>query len=721
MKKILFFLYIIIFSFSCFVFVDLVSGKQEDSMKQAGKENSFNITINETPLKINSEKFLSLLSTAADDYKVNIFKPIYSESSSIEYIYLTYDEEIYFSHFSLLGGNLPNNNKVDEFNLSTIQNKMITGKIFSYTKDVNFSIKPLRSFPKDKSIGGNYIVSLKDKTRIDSFVDRLQRDFGVPIKYSIHEFQPVIDSFWLKIIPVILLYVLSLLTMIYYYFLEYKNSAVRLLNGYGVIDIWKKYFYEICKIYFSAAIISTTVMIFIMVGNLLFTLYWFEIITDYFLYQFIVGMVFCFIMSFLFIRVGGISIPVSIKNKKPLKQIQFINSFMKVIFSVVILYLLFVSFLTFSDSYRYYNKNASEWKQMKSYGIMPTYSPLPSGNDPKGILEMFDKQYKLFKYTNDRGAILIQFSDAYKAKQNGITLKGVSKYEEKTVLVNNNYLKLNPIYGINNKSISVDENDDQLTVLVPEKYKSEEKELKNYLEGEYYLQKYKVKNTFLKDIGEKTSSSESIVVNIIWVKNNQSYFTFADNLAKDTDNRFYDGIGMVLTNKNGNEAAWYDTSVGNEGYFIKLTDKKVPYNSIKDQIEFLSLQEYYPEIFNAYDSIENVLQTHLERTYQFLVVLSVVLLAYLFVSAFTTLNYLEQFKYKHTIQTIHGYSYFRKHKVYLTCINFIWIIATLITFIFGNLDFVYFIFFVFLFENFLIYLLIKKNEKKKMVQIIKEG
>ncbi|MBD2798845.1 bacteriocin-associated protein, partial [Xenorhabdus sp. 18] len=95
-----------------------------------------------------------------------------------------------------------------------------------------------------KSIGGNYIVSLKDKTRIDSFVDRLQRDFGVPIKYSIHEFQPVIDSFWLKIIPVILLYVLSLLTMIYYYFLEYKNSAVRLLNGYGAIDIWKKYFYE---------------------------------------------------------------------------------------------------------------------------------------------------------------------------------------------------------------------------------------------------------------------------------------------------------------------------------------------------------------------------------------------------------------------------------------------------------------------------------------------
>ncbi|MEM5659910.1 hypothetical protein AAHB50_31845 [Bacillus toyonensis] len=50
---------------------------------------------------------------------------------------------------------------------------------------------------------------------------------------------------------------------------------------------------------------------------------------------------------------------------------------------------------------------------------MPTKAPLPSGDDPKVILEMFDKKYKLFKYTNDRGAILARFSDAYRAKTDG--------------------------------------------------------------------------------------------------------------------------------------------------------------------------------------------------------------------------------------------------------------------------------------------------------------
>lgn len=720
MKRILFFLYIVTFSFSFFVFVDWISNKQEDAMKQAGKEDSFIITINETALKVDSERFLSILFTVSDEYSANIFKSSYSENNLTDYIYLTYDTNAYFSHFSLLNGGLPYNNKLDEFNLSTSQDKMVTGRIFTYKKGVNFSIQPLRLLPKDKPVSGSYVVSLKDKTKIHSYIDNLQRDLGITIPYSTYEIQRSIDSSWLKIVPIILLYVLSLLTTIYYYFLEYKNSAVRLLNGYGTIDIWKKYFYEICIVYFLAAFISTIAMIFITVGNLFFTSYWLEMIKNYLIFQFIVGMVFCFIMSFLFLRVGKISISESIKNKKPLKQIQFINGIVKVIFSIIILYLLFVSYLTFSDSYRYYYKNAKEWEQMKSYGIMPTMSLLPSGKDPRAILEMFDQKYKLFKYTNDRGAILIDFSDAYKAKQDGIEL-GVSKYAEKAILINNNYLKLNPIYTTNNKPIIVDENDDQLTVLVPEKYKNEEKELRTYLEKEYYLQKYKVKNSFLKDAGENLPSVENTGVNIVWVKNNQSYFTFSNDIARETDNRFYDGIGMVLTNNNCNEAAWYDTVVGSDGYFIKLTDKKEPYNSIKNQIELLDLQKYYPRLFNAYDRIENTIQMHLERTYQFLVILSVVLLAYLFISVFTTLNYLEQHKFKHTIQTIHGYPYFKRHKVYLISINLIWGMAILATCIFGEIDFIYLILSVFLLENLLIYLLIKRNEQKKLIQIIKEG
>ena len=721
MRKILFCLYLVIFSFSFFVFVDWISKQQEESMKLAGKEKSFIFTINENALKIDSKKVLSLISNVADDYETNIFKSMYSEDSSTEYVYLTHDTKTYFSHFPLLNGISPDNNKENNFYLSTSQNKGITGKIFSYKKDINFSIRPLKSFPMDKSIGGKYIASLKDQTKIDSFMNRLQNDLGIPIKYAVYEVQPIIDLFWLKIIPIILLCILSVLMTIYYYFLEYKNSAIRLLYGYGTVDIWKRYFYEICRLYFSAAMTATTVMLFISAGASLFTSYWSEVIINYFLYQFIVGIIFCFILSALFIRVGNIPIAASIKNKKPLKQIQFINAFAKIIFSVIILYLLFVSCLTFSNSYRYYYKNENDWKQLKSYGRMPTKAALPSQNDAKGTLQIFDKKYQLFKYTNDRGAILISFSDEYRLEQTGEKYPNTSKYARKTVLINNNYLKINPIYSNDGKVVNVNESDDRLTVLIPEIYKNEEKELRKYLEKEYHLQKYKVTNMFLKDLGEKPPLIENIVLNIIWVKNNQSYFTFDMSLASDTDNRFYNGIGMVLTNANGNEAAWYDSVVGNRGYFIKLTDGKVPYNSIKHEIEHLGLQEYYPELINAYEELGDIIQMHLDRTYQFLVVLSVVLLAYLCISIFTTLNYLEQFKYKHTIQTIHGYSYFIKHRMYLIVTNSIWVMSIFISSFLGKFDFVGLIFFVSLLENIVIYLLIKKGERKKLIQIIKEG
>ncbi|MEM5659902.1 DUF1430 domain-containing protein [Bacillus toyonensis] len=212
-----------------------------------------------------------------------------------------------------------------------------------------------------------------------------------------------------------------------------------------------------------------------------------------------------------------------------------------------------------------------------------------------------------------------------------------------------------------------------------------------------------------------------MVINIIWIKNNQSYFSFSNDIASDTNNRFYDGIAMILTNANGNEAAWYDTVVGNNGYFIKLIDKEIPYNNIKDQIENLGLQEFYPVLYNAYDRIEGIIQMHVERAYQFLVVLFVVLLGYLFISMFTTLNYLEQYKLKHTIKIIHGYSYFKRHKLYLMFTNFVWFVSMLILYILEKFDFIYLVFCILLLENLFIYLLIKKSEQKKMVQVIKEG
>ncbi|MEK4581874.1 DUF1430 domain-containing protein [Bacillus sp. FSL R12-0074] len=721
MKKVLFSLYIVIFLLSFFVFVEWILNKQENFMKQAGKENSIVMTFNESILEIDRNKFFSVLFNVSDSYGANVFKPSYSDVSSTEYIYLTHDQNSYFSNFSLLDGEFPNDTKMEDFYLSTFQNEKVTGKLFSYTNENKFHIKPLRKFPNDKLITGNYIVTLQDINKVDSFINSLEKKLNLKIKYSNYEFQEPIGSFGLQVMPLILLYVLSILMTIYYYFLQYKNFSVQLLNGYGAINVWKNYLFEICVYYFAAMFLSTGFIAVVKVGSLLFTLEWLEILRNYFLYQSIIGIMFCFIVSLLFIRVGNIDISSSLKNKKPLKKIQILNGFTKVLFSGVILYLIFVSYSSFSMLYRYYETNAGKWNVLKSYGVMNTSAPTPNGNQPKAVLDLFKKHYELFKYTNDRGAILVKVSDAYEAKEVGVDIPNQSKFAEKIIRINNNFLKLNPIKSVDNKVVKIDENNEELIILVPEKYQSEERELRAYLEDEYAFQKYGAKNSFLQDIGEPVESVKSKFYSIIWVKDGQSYFTFSNHHAKDTNNYFYDGIGVVLTNKNGNEGALYDTVVGNSGYFIKLTDKKVFYNSVKSEVERLGLQDLYPTVYNAYDANNFEVQEHMKRMYVFVFVLCITLFVYFAISIFTTMNYLEQNKYRHTIQTIYGYAYFEKHKIYLMVTNSIWIISTFIIFMFGKFDFGCIIFFVFLLENMLTYLLIKRSERKKMIQIIKEG
>lgn len=721
MKKVLFSLYIVIFLLSFFVFVEWILSKQENFMKQAGKENSIIMTFNESILDIDRNKFFSVLFTESEKYNGNIFKLNYSDSKLTEYVYLTHDQSSYFANFSLLDGYFPSDTKTEDFYLSTSQSEKVTGRLFSYTYDRKFDIKPLKGFPNDKLITGSYIVSLQNINKIEPFINSLERNLNIKIKYSNYEFQEPIGSFWLQLIPLILLYVLAFLMTVYYYFLQYKNFAVLLLNGYGAINVWKKYLFVICFYYFTAMFLSTGIIAILKAGSLLFASEWLKTLLVYFVYQSIIGIIFCFVISLLFIRVRNIDISNSLKNKKPLKQLQILNGFTKVLFSGVILYLIFVSYSSFSMLYRYYETNASKWDILKSYGVMNTSAPTPNGDQPKAVLDLFKKHYGLFKYTNDRGAILVKVSDAYEAKGVGVDIPDQSKFAEKIIRINNNYLKLNPIKSVDNKVIKIDENDEQLIILVPEKYQSEERELRMYLEDEYAFQKYGAKNSFLQDIGEPIESVESSFYRIIWVKDGQSYFTFSNHYAEDTNNYFYDGIGVVLTNKNGNEGALYDTVVGNTGYFIKLTDKKILYNSVKSEVERLGLQDLYPTVYNAYDVNDFEVQEHMDRMYVFVFILCITLFVYFTISIFTTMNYLEQYKYRHTIQTIYGYSYFEKHKFYLMVTNFIWIISAFIMCVLGEFDFVCLIFFVFLLENLLTYFLIQSSERKKMIQIIKEG
>lgn len=68
---------------------------------------------------------------------------------------------------------------------------------------------------------------------------------------------------------------------------------------------------------------------------------------------------------------------------------------------------------------------------------------------------------------------------------------------------------------------------------MPEQYKKYEKNHKNYKEN-FYFQKVTIDNYFRKIwINQKYAEKDKLSINIIYVKSNQSYFTYDSDTGND--------------------------------------------------------------------------------------------------------------------------------------------------------------------------------------------
>ena len=80
----------------------------------------------------------------------------------------------------------------------------------------------------------------------------------------------------------------------------------------------------------------------------------------------------------------------------------------------------------------------------------------------------------------------------------------------------------------------IDYDQNTLNILVPEQYKKYEKKIiKNYKEN-FYFQKVTIDNYFRKNmINQKYAEKDKLSIHIIYVKSNQSYFTYDSDTGND--------------------------------------------------------------------------------------------------------------------------------------------------------------------------------------------
>ena len=199
------------------------------------------------------------------------------------------------------------------------------------------------------------------------------------------------------------------------------------------------------------------------------------------------------------------------------------------------------------------------WDLSSEYAV---FYPYYIGNDMTGLeKDITDKTIntKLYKILNKDGSIYIDARCYEKDYKKNMSAQDAKIYTYKqNIVVNPNYLKIHKIIDENGKRIKIQENNRNIILLVPQKYKNKEYDIKKY-----YIEAHKdCAVSDEENYGIKVDKHNNCKVDIIWIKNDQKIFTY-DIEVNTGDNCVSDAIIKVITEKRryihfleGNSRGW---------------------------------------------------------------------------------------------------------------------------------------------------------------------
>ena len=180
------------------------------------------------------------------------------------------------------------------------------------------------------------------------------------------------------------------------------------------------------------------------------------------------------------------------------------------------------SFTNIQSSYHYLS-SLKNWEKGNSYGV---FNPLLGGDNDTNedmIKSLVTASTELYHELNSQGAILINARDY---EEDSLILnqdyKGIF-----SIRVNPNYLKEFPLYDELGNQVVIDEQTKDRILLVQAQYKEFEREILDFFEENQWLTYEFDQNNFSKE-----TSFEPKEIKIIWLKNNQSIFSFNPDVYK---------------------------------------------------------------------------------------------------------------------------------------------------------------------------------------------
>lgn len=665
-------LFIIIYGFSFFTIYHEKS--REETSRYYNVENNLNnsyeVFLPLDNITISKEEVYNKLKTVLDENKANIFYIREEEDKTVKYVYMT--DLSYFNNYSLSKGSFIDLEDMDtEKFLSScnMKDENQIGTIAVFNRDNKFEIRTLRSMCSNQnlSFNGYCIIQVQDGN-IKNVLSQLKDEFNFSKDLEIVQKDIISSNYfsnntiWINFIG----YLLIMLLVLYEILRSYKTIGIQRLSGYSIKDIYLLNIKEILKLQIISILMVLTFLSIIFIRDFnIYIIDFFKSIILTFIKQIIIILI---VSSFPYIYIIPMSVSNMIKNNRSTRDIFIFN----IVIKTILLILINVMGVNLINDYKqldnYYINKCEEWDRAGNYVIVSESNiSMEIQTSEKYLLA----NKEIYEEINKKGAIYADFSrySSLYAQNNSSN----ERYKKENVTVNPNYLNIHNIVDVNGDVIHVSEENTNRVLLVPESYKDQEQEIKDYFKFIYTA--YRNENWIIKDLN----------IDIIWIQENQKIFSYNFDVNPGEENMVENAIISVITENNA-PAPEYDRIICAQGNPIKIpkSEKNFLYEILNDKFKNLSDKEYKYTVVAANETVASKIN-EVKRSIDFSIIgILIVLVSIVIIIVQNIYNYFQQYRKTIFVRAFHGYNFLDKYKEYYILFIGSQVFALVILFIINN-------------------------------------
>lgn len=670
MKKIILLLTIILFITFNLISFKIFSLQKENSILYKNNTEISIVYNNNTTTTIND--FIEELKTQSKNLKVNVSQYVFLDDTTLN----IYSSNIKCdSNIKLVQGDLPKENS-NEYISNSILNKVDNnvGKLKFPKSDLKIKCYNFDQI-RNVGIGNKFIISTDNRDSIPKIVELFQKygkigSLQIPYQNNMN----INIGFMPSLLTILIVSnLLVILFVIYYIIREKFKFALQNLFGYTITSIYTNTLNPILLIFFIGGFITNSILaLYFYISSKSDYIFEFYFQSNIFLLITIITLAIFIVLCITFIN-KNINILLILKGKNLTTSLNITVLISKIVISLIMCFIAGALFNQYNDTQQKLD-SIKYWDKTKNIYATQISNQGQADNLALGR-QCNDKLYSLYKELRDnKNAFIINSTNYSILEKNGDKITylynkninlGSAEYSPggKSIVIDEGYLRINPIKLSNNKTLkdSLNPKDNVLNILVPEKYKSIESNIYNSYLDYFYFAKVTVDNIYNKalNLPLNNTSKTSLHVNIIYVKNNQKYFTYSSFTGSEKDHHYIiDPISVIYDGKI--DSSFIGSYATQNLYFFDESGGSA-YKNISQYLKYTQTGMLVPSVRSVYKDVnQGINNLKVKNKNLLFVLIALASIAVVFSINYMRLYYLNN-SYKIYLKTIFGNSFISIH------------------------------------------------------------